>query len=77
MADPIYRDLCDWTRKAVDNYTISEVSDMYINGSPLEDCGDTLFTFIVRELEEADNKGNADEMLDNASNQLLALKDSL
>lgn len=77
MSDPLYRDLSDWTRKAVDNYPIPEVSDMYIHGTPLDQCGDTLFTFIVRELEDAGDASDAARMLDSASDQILALKDYL
>lgn len=77
MTDPLYRDLSDWTRKAVDNYAIAEVSEIYISGTPLEDCGDSLFAFLVRELEDAGSSEEACRMLDSASDNLLSLKDYL
>ena len=69
MKDAKYSDLKKWTRKAVDNYDNRDVSESYSSGTPLDDCGDTLFTFIVREMEDAGNEDEASKMMETAIKQ--------
>lgn len=70
MADTLYRDLSDWTRKAVDGYAGTDVSEGYIQGVPLSSCGDGLFSFIVNELEDAGDAEEAIRMLESARRQI-------
>jgi hypothetical protein len=77
MNDPKYSELQDWTRKAVDNYENGDVSESYSSGTPLDDCGDTLFTFVVREMQDAGSEAEALDMMETAIKQLENLTSSM
>lgn len=77
MTDLTYDQCSDLVKEAISGYSIPEVPDMFQHGVPLDQCGCTLFSFIVREVSEAADRDDAVRMMEVAIDDLNGVIDAL
>lgn len=68
--DMTYDQCSDLVKEAIALYSIPEVPDMFQHGVPLDQCGCSLFAFIVREVSEAADRDDAIRMMEVAVDDL-------
>jgi hypothetical protein len=75
--DPRYADATAVQQRVADAYPIEEVSEMFRSGNALTECGDSLFTFLVREAGEADDLSDCVRMFDRAIDDIQTVTGAL